>query len=88
LLHHFHQVLAKHSLPRLPFHALRHTSASLLLSENVVPKVVQELLGHSRIDVTLDTYSHVLPSMHRGAADKMQGLLDPGLLDAQNPTAP
>ncbi|RPI33835.1 MAG: site-specific integrase, partial [Chloroflexota bacterium] len=78
LQRHFHLVLKRNDLPRLPFHALRHTSASPLLAENVHPKVVQEMLGHSRIDMTLDTYSHVIPGMHRGAADKMESILGGG----------
>ena len=50
------------------FHDLRHTSATLALASGVHPKVVQERLGHSTISVTLDTYSHVLPSMQEDAA--------------------
>jgi integrase len=48
---------------RTRFHDLRHTCATLLLSKNVNPKFVQELLGHSTISQTMDTYSHVLPGM-------------------------
>jgi site-specific recombinase XerD len=43
------------------FNALWHTFASLMLSQNVHPKVVQEMLGHSTISLTLDTYSHLVP---------------------------
>ena len=49
------------------FHDLRHTCASLLLSKGVHPKIVQELLGHSSISITLDIYSHVLPNMQSEA---------------------
>jgi len=45
------------------FHDLRHTCATLLLSRAAHPKFVQELLGHATIAITLDTYSHVMPSM-------------------------
>lgn len=45
------------------FHDLRHTCATLLLVEGIHPKIVQELLGHATISITLDTYSHVLPNM-------------------------
>jgi integrase len=45
------------------FHYLRHTCATLLLSRNVNPKIVSEMLGHANIAITLDTYSHVLPDM-------------------------
>ncbi len=51
------------------FHDLRHSAATILLTMGVHPKVVQELLGHSQISMTMDTYSHVLPSMLRDAMD-------------------
>lgn len=53
------------------FHDLRHTCATLLLFEGVHPKIVQELLGHATISITMDTYSHVLPSMGDQAAVAM-----------------
>ena len=63
------------------FHDLRHTSATIALVSGVHPKIVQERLGHSTIGVTLDTYSHVLPSMQEDAAyrigDAMSVLDDP-----------
>ena len=62
-------------LPNIRFHDLRHTCATLLLSKGVHPKVVQELLGHSSIEITLDTYSHVLPSMGDSVATAMDELL-------------
>ncbi len=49
-------------------------SATLLFAEGVHPKVVQERLGHSQISLTLDTYSHVLPSMQKEAAGKLDAL--------------
>jgi integrase len=55
-------------LPRVRLHDLRHGHATHLLEANAHPKVVQERLGHASIQVTLDTYSHVLPSMQEGAA--------------------
>lgn len=54
------------------FHDLRHTCATLLLSRGQHPKLVQELLGHANIAITLDTYSHVLPGMGDGLADAME----------------
>jgi integrase len=54
-------------LPRILFHDLRHTCATLLLSKNVSPKIVQEMLGHANISETIDTYSHVLSSMQEAA---------------------
>ena len=54
---------------------MRHTTATLPLSQAVHPKIVQERLGHSQISVTLDTYSHCLPTMQREAAGKLDALL-------------
>jgi integrase len=54
---------------------LRHTCATLLLSRNVHPKYVQELLGHASIAQTLDTYSHVLPGMNGGTASAIEEAL-------------
>lgn len=73
----FKPMLKRAGLPNIRFHDLRHTSATLLLSQGVHPKVVQERLGHSQISVTLDVYSHVLPGMQRDAADKLGALLRP-----------
>jgi integrase len=55
-------------VPRIRFHDLRHTHASLLLQQGVHPKIVSERLGHSTINITLDTYSHVLPGLQEQAA--------------------
>lgn len=63
-----------------PFHELRHTCASLLLGEGVHPKIVSELLGHSDITVTLNLYSHVLPTMQQQAVDTLDGLLSEPLV--------
>ena len=65
------QLLKEAGLPYIRFHDLRHSAATLLLGMGVHPKVVQELLGHSAISMTMDTYSHVLPSMHQQAMEKM-----------------
>ncbi len=67
------KLLKKAGLPDIRFHDLRHSTATLLLSKGVHPKVVQEILGHSEISMTMDTYSHVLPTMHK---DAMDGLND------------
>ncbi len=56
-------------------HDLRHTCATLLLSRGVHPKLVQELLGHATIAMTLDRYSHVLPSMGDQTARAMEAVL-------------
>lgn len=62
-------------LPNVRFHDLRHTCATLLLGKGAHVKLVQELLGHSTIAVTLDTYSHVLTGMGDGLADTMDEAL-------------
>jgi integrase len=61
-------------LPAIRVHDLRHTCATLLLGKGVHPKMVQELLGHSSIMLTLNTYSHVMPSMHAEVASYMSEL--------------
>jgi len=58
-------LLKKAGLPDIRFHDLRHSAATILLTEGVHPKVVQELLGHNNISMPLDVYSHVLPSIQQ-----------------------
>lgn len=71
----FKALLEKAGLPSTPrLHDLRQGCAALLLAQNVHPRIVMELLGHSQISLTLDTYSHVVPSLMREAADKMDAL--------------
>lgn len=67
----FASLLKKAGLPHVTLHDLRHTCASLLFQRNVNPKIVQELLGHASVAITLDTYSHMLPGMGGEAADAM-----------------
>lgn len=57
------------------FHALRHTHATLLMAEGVHPKIVSERLGHSNIGITLDTYSHMVPTMQSAAVDAISRIL-------------
>src|SRR5262249_47623130 len=57
------------------FHDLRHTCATLLLLANVHPKVVSERLGHASIQITLDTYSHLLPTMQSTAVAALTAAL-------------
>jgi integrase len=71
----FARLLKRAKLPTIHFHDLRHTCATLLLSRNVHPKSVQELLGHANITITLDTYSHVIPGMGDHAARAMEDAL-------------
>ena len=62
-------------LPRIRFHDLRHTCATILLMAGKHLKYVQELLGHASISITLDTYSHVIEGMGGGLADAMDDVL-------------
>jgi integrase len=72
----FKELLTRAGLPEtVRLYDLRHTCATLLLSRNVHPKYVQELLGHASITLTLDTYSHVLPGMDGAAASAMDEAL-------------
>lgn len=71
----FHRGLRKAGIPRLRIHDLRHTAATHLMVKHVNPKVVQDLLGHSTIAITLDTYSHVLPALAKEASLHMSGLV-------------
>lgn len=71
----FWPLLQRAGLPRIRFHDLRHSAATLLLSRNVHPKIVSEMLGHSQIGVTLDRYSHVVPTMQRAATEAMEAML-------------
>ncbi len=74
----FQPLLARAGLPPMRFHDLRHACASLLLAAGTNPKVVQERLGHSSIAVTMDVYSHTLPSLQADAAERMDRLLATG----------
>jgi integrase len=73
--HLFKPPLKEAGLPQIRFHDLRHTCATLLLSKNVNPKIVSEMLGHASIAITLDTYSHVLPDMQDSAVKAMDDAL-------------
>jgi integrase len=59
--------LSEAKLPDRRFHDLRHSAATLLLGMGIHPKIVQEILGHSSIAVTMNVYSHVLPTMQQDA---------------------
>ena len=75
VLRKFQSALERAGLPRKRFHDLRHTCASLLLVQGVHPRVVMQILGHSQIAVTMDTYSHVVDELRRDAANQMDSLL-------------
>lgn len=72
---HFQRKLAAAKLPAIRFHDLRHSTASLLLLAGVPARMVQEILGHSSISLTLGTYSHVLPGLREQAVAAQAALL-------------
>ena len=71
----FRPILKAAEIPQIRLYDLRHTHATLLLMAEENPKVVAERLGHSTIVLTLDTYSHVLPTMQKKATDKLEKML-------------
>jgi integrase len=71
----FERRMSHVEVPTIRFHDLRHTHATLMLSAGVHPKIVQERLGHASITITLDTYSHVMPTMQADAAAKVGALV-------------
>ncbi|EJQ42365.1 hypothetical protein IEE_03930 [Bacillus cereus BAG5X1-1] len=64
----FKSIIEKADIPKIRFHDMRHTHATLLLLQGVNPKIVSERLGHADVRITLDTYSHLLPSMQKETA--------------------
>ena len=71
LFAHFKKCSERAGLPDIRFHDLRHTHATIMLQLGEHPKVVSERLGHSNVNITLNTYSHVLPNMQEDAARKL-----------------
>lgn len=74
----FDRLVRDSGLARITFHGLRHTHATILLAKGLPVKVVSERLGHATVQITLDTYGHVMPGMQTQAvavfADAMGGL--------------
>jgi integrase len=73
----FQLLISRAGLRRVRLHDLRHTAASMLLSQGVAPRVVMEILGHSQISITMNTYTHVDPELNREATDSVDRLLWP-----------
>ena len=71
----FAKLIVASGVRRIKFHGMRHTCATLLLQAGVPAYVVQKRLGHKRIEMTLSTYAHALPSMQQDAADRLGALL-------------
>ena len=69
--HHFPRLVQRAGLPHQRFHDLRHCTATYLLAEGVAARLVMEIPGHSQISLTLNTYSHVIPSLQRDAAERL-----------------
>jgi integrase len=77
------KAMRKAGVPVIRFHDLRHTFATLGLKAGISPKVIQEMLGHAFVKITLDLYSHVLPGMQESAAEKIDAVLQ----DREDPAA-
>jgi integrase len=71
----FHELLTSAGLPSVPFHALRHTAATTMLSAGVPLAVISRTLGHSTISITADIYAAVVPELRREASDAMDRVL-------------
>ncbi|KOR95815.1 integrase [Geobacillus stearothermophilus ATCC 12980] len=82
LLRQFYRLIEEASVPRISFHDLWHTHATILMQQGENPKVVSERLGHSRVGITLDLYSHVSDDLQEQAAEKFENAL---LKQSQNP---
>jgi integrase len=76
LMYQYTNVIEAAEVPRIRFHDLRHTSATMSLAQGTHPKIVQERLGHSDIGMTLNRYSHVTPGMQREAADALDKAIE------------
>jgi integrase len=72
----FDQLCERAKLRRIRLHDLRHTCATLLLAQGVPARVVMEILGHSQIAVTMNTYTHVVPELNRDAVDRLADAFD------------
>ena len=75
LTHEWVRLLASTKLRRIRFHDLRHSHATHLLASDVHPKIASERLGHSKVGITLDLYSHVMPGMQEDAVARVDGAL-------------
>jgi len=81
----FKALLRRAELPPIRFHDLRHTFATLQLTVGTNPKSVSEVLGHKEVAITLDRYSHALPTLHAEAMGRLDAVLGRSSLDAPAP---
>lgn len=77
--------VAKHGLPPIRLHDLRHSNATAMIAAGINPKIVQHRLGHANVSITLNTYTHVLPEMDQEAADKLNNVLFPSAQPISSP---
>jgi integrase len=78
----------KLAFPPIRFHDLRHSAATLLLAQGVSPRYISDLLGHSQVSFTLQTYAHVLPEVQKEVATKMDDILAPKRVATRVATKP
>jgi integrase len=76
ITHQWQQFSRANTLPRIRFHDLRHAHATHLLASGVHPKIASERLGHSKVGITMDLYSHVMPGMQEDAVARVDRALD------------
>lgn len=72
----FKEVCKRLELPIIRFHDMRHSHVTLLIAKNMNPKIISERIGHSDIKVTLDTYSHILPSMQQEVVNTLDKVFE------------
>jgi len=72
-----HAILKAAGIPRLRFHDLRHSAATLLLAQGVSPRYISQMLGHTQVAFTMQTYAHVIKEAQQQSADKMDAILNP-----------
>jgi len=75
----FRKLLKVSGLPKIRFHDLRHTAASLMLNHGIPVLIVSKRLGHSKPSITIDVYGHLIPSKQEEAAQLMDDLMSDGV---------
>lgn len=88
LMRSFRLLLKDSGLPRIRFHDLRHTAASLMLNNGIDVLIVARRLGHAKPSITLDIYGHVISESQQKAADLVDKLITPIAIDVSKPMAP